>query len=420
VNKTWFAQSTRVFVCDHQTGCFHQRQPWSSPPYILVDDIPRAEASTAKNGPNPVSRALAMDPPVALASARDPPSNARRLRTFALLHLLAALCFVLCALGLFTSHDLRLQLTRREAASSLNKQTSKQGFSPVNFIPSYPFNIWFVLLSVWSRNIDRLLPELAEEFLAFVFPVSEKHRRSTTPERLKLLSIRTSRRHIDNRTRIKVEKPRHREIQQPWRLLPASTWSCWRAQSFHPSSTRRWTWPRSIFRSWRSQCFCSQPPPPLLPNPKHSCWPKQMDRQQGHRDPGPGRRCRHWAHLQPDRRHPKRTSPFHTTLHYSGADQTQPDIKALQIQLTGFLDKDTPAFCKELWKLLLSAQNSPQGVPKELLEAKKLELMQEKVGTVIWYQCSQTRHADSHADRGRQGRRGSPQAPRRIRAPRPW
>jgi serine/arginine repetitive matrix protein 1 len=27
----------------------------------------------------------------------------------------------------------------------------------------------------------------------------------------------------------------------------------------------------------------------------------------------------------------------------------------------------------------LSAQDSPQGVPKELLEAKKLELMQEKV-----------------------------------------
>ncbi|KAK4196895.1 PWI domain-containing protein, partial [Triangularia verruculosa] len=55
-----------------------------------------------------------------------------------------------------------------------------------------------------------------------------------------------------------------------------------------------------------------------------------------------------------------------------------PDIKALQIQLTGFLDKDTPAFCKEMWGLLLSAQDSPQGVPKELLEAKKLELLQEK------------------------------------------
>ncbi|OAP56797.1 hypothetical protein AYL99_08909 [Fonsecaea erecta] len=48
-----------------------------------------------------------------------------------------------------------------------------------------------------------------------------------------------------------------------------------------------------------------------------------------------------------------------------------PDIKALQISLTGFLDKDTPKFCKELWNLCLSAQSNPQGVPKELLEAKK-------------------------------------------------
>ncbi|KAK2592041.1 hypothetical protein QQS21_010274 [Conoideocrella luteorostrata] len=55
-----------------------------------------------------------------------------------------------------------------------------------------------------------------------------------------------------------------------------------------------------------------------------------------------------------------------------------PDVKSLQIQLTGFLDKDTAPFCKDLWNLLLSAQGSPQGVPKELLEAKKLELMQEK------------------------------------------
>ena len=47
--------------------------------------------------------------------------------------------------------------------------------------------------------------------------------------------------------------------------------------------------------------------------------------------------------------------------------------------MTGFLDKDTPKFCQELWNLCLSAQSSPQGVPKELLEAKKLELKQEKV-----------------------------------------
>ncbi|KAF3056316.1 hypothetical protein GL218_06802 [Daldinia childiae] len=55
-----------------------------------------------------------------------------------------------------------------------------------------------------------------------------------------------------------------------------------------------------------------------------------------------------------------------------------PDIKSMQIQLTGFLDKDTASFCKDLWNLCLSAQSSPQGVPKELLEAKKLELIQEK------------------------------------------
>ncbi|KIH86995.1 hypothetical protein SPBR_08533 [Sporothrix brasiliensis 5110] len=56
-----------------------------------------------------------------------------------------------------------------------------------------------------------------------------------------------------------------------------------------------------------------------------------------------------------------------------------PDIKSLQIQLTGFLESQTPEFCKELWTLLLSAQSSPQGIPRELLEAKKMELIQEKI-----------------------------------------
>ncbi|KAH7123747.1 PWI domain-containing protein [Dendryphion nanum] len=56
-----------------------------------------------------------------------------------------------------------------------------------------------------------------------------------------------------------------------------------------------------------------------------------------------------------------------------------PNIKALQIQLTGFLDKNTASFCKELWTLMLSAQADKNGVPKELLEAKKQELMQEQV-----------------------------------------
>lgn len=71
-----------------------------------------------------------------------------------------------------------------------------------------------------------------------------------------------------------------------------------------------------------------------------------------------------------------------TTMHPTNlapANNQQPKIKEIQIQLTGFLNKDTPAFCKELWDLMLSAQDSPMGVPKEMLEAKKLELQQEQV-----------------------------------------
>ncbi|KAK5693298.1 hypothetical protein LTR17_025140 [Elasticomyces elasticus] len=56
-----------------------------------------------------------------------------------------------------------------------------------------------------------------------------------------------------------------------------------------------------------------------------------------------------------------------------------PNIKELQISLTGFLDKDAPKFCHDLWKYCISAQENPQGIPKELLEAKKAELLQEKL-----------------------------------------
>ncbi|KAK8207940.1 hypothetical protein M8818_004193 [Zalaria obscura] len=59
--------------------------------------------------------------------------------------------------------------------------------------------------------------------------------------------------------------------------------------------------------------------------------------------------------------------------------QRFPDIKSLQIQLTGFLEKEAATFCKELWTLCLSAQQSSTGIPPQLLEAKKLELMQEKM-----------------------------------------
>lgn len=56
----------------------------------------------------------------------------------------------------------------------------------------------------------------------------------------------------------------------------------------------------------------------------------------------------------------------------------QPQIKAIQIQLTGFLGKDAPSFCTKLWNLMLDAQQQC-GVPAELLKAKVVELQQEKV-----------------------------------------
>ncbi|KAF8155972.1 PWI domain-containing protein [Crassisporium funariophilum] len=45
-----------------------------------------------------------------------------------------------------------------------------------------------------------------------------------------------------------------------------------------------------------------------------------------------------------------------------------PDPKKLQINLTGFLAKDTPAFMEALWKVLLEAQSDVNGVPHTSFE----------------------------------------------------
>ncbi|KAJ9648577.1 hypothetical protein H2199_001432 [Coniosporium tulheliwenetii] len=47
-----------------------------------------------------------------------------------------------------------------------------------------------------------------------------------------------------------------------------------------------------------------------------------------------------------------------------------PNIKSIQIQLTGFLEKDTAAFCKELWNLCLSAQANPKASQQTRLPPK--------------------------------------------------
>ena len=50
-----------------------------------------------------------------------------------------------------------------------------------------------------------------------------------------------------------------------------------------------------------------------------------------------------------------------------------------------FLGPDAATnFCKELWELCLSAQESQIGVPKKLIEAKAAEIQQEKVLRANW------------------------------------
>ncbi|USP77122.1 PWI domain-containing protein C825.05c [Curvularia clavata] len=79
---------------------------------------------------------------------------------------------------------------------------------------------------------------------------------------------------------------------------------------------------------------------------------------------------------------------------YNLIEQSQfPKIKEIQIQLTGFLEKETAPFCKELWNLMLSAQESPMGVPRELLEAKKAELQKEQLSKAT----ADARRAESQA-----------------------
>ncbi|MPC58827.1 PWI domain-containing protein [Portunus trituberculatus] len=52
-----------------------------------------------------------------------------------------------------------------------------------------------------------------------------------------------------------------------------------------------------------------------------------------------------------------------------------PDPRKMQIMLTGFLNgKNARIFMGELWDLLLSAQASPSGIPKQFLDQKKEEL----------------------------------------------
>ena len=83
------------------------------------------------------------------------------------------------------------------------------------------------------------------------------------------------------------------------------------------------------------------------------------------------------------------------------------DPKQLQIQLTGFLDRQAAPFVAELWKLLLDAQDAPHGIPRAFVERKKAELLKRQA----------TRDGDKAAIRkagGRDAGGGREDAQRRL------
>lgn len=60
-------------------------------------------------------------------------------------------------------------------------------------------------------------------------------------------------------------------------------------------------------------------------------------------------------------------------------DKQHPDGKLIQIMMTGFLGKTKArTFMAELWTTLVEAQASPHGIPAELIELKREELMKKK------------------------------------------
>uniref|UniRef100_A0A6N2L2D8 PWI domain-containing protein n=1 Tax=Salix viminalis TaxID=40686 RepID=A0A6N2L2D8_SALVM len=58
---------------------------------------------------------------------------------------------------------------------------------------------------------------------------------------------------------------------------------------------------------------------------------------------------------------------------YGLLDGNEVNGKEVQISLTGFMEKNTGKFMKELWTLLLSAQKNESGVPQQFLDAKEEE-----------------------------------------------
>lgn len=75
----------------------------------------------------------------------------------------------------------------------------------------------------------------------------------------------------------------------------------------------------------------------------------------------------------------------------------------MQINLTGFLTNDTPAFMEALWKLLLEAQQDITGVPRTFVEQKKEEMRKAREGDT---RAIDERDRRARLDEIRDGERG--------------
>lgn len=60
------------------------------------------------------------------------------------------------------------------------------------------------------------------------------------------------------------------------------------------------------------------------------------------------------------------------------AENGMPDIQSIREQLNDFIgNEESDSFCGELWELLVDAQNSPDGLPKKLVEERTRKLEEQ-------------------------------------------
>lgn len=67
-----------------------------------------------------------------------------------------------------------------------------------------------------------------------------------------------------------------------------------------------------------------------------------------------------------------------STLIISLLEEPNACPKKIQIQIGGFLENNTEKFVLKLWRLLLSAQDNPLGIPQQLINERRDELLRKK------------------------------------------